>query len=81
MGGALGLAVLSTLAADTTAGYVQGLGHRPVPAEVSAGLVEGYQVAFTAAAILVTVGAILLAVLLRPRDAVSVSAQPAEAYL
>ena len=48
--------------------------HRPVPAEVSAGLVEGYQVAFLAAAILVSVGAIMLALFLRPRDVVDVSA-------
>ncbi len=46
VGGALGLAVLSTLAANETTSYLTSLGHRPVPAEVSAGLVEGYQVAF-----------------------------------
>ncbi len=81
VGGALGLAVLSTLAANETTSYLQSLGHRPVPAEVSAGLVEGYQVAFTVAAILVAVGAVLLALLLRRRDVVDVSAEPAGAYL
>jgi hypothetical protein len=35
--------------------------------------VEGFQVAFTSAAILVTVGAILLAVLLRSRDVANVN--------
>jgi EmrB/QacA subfamily drug resistance transporter len=81
VGGALGLAVLSTLAANQTTSYLQGLGHRPAPAELSAGLVEGYQVAFMAAAILVAVGAILLALLLRRRDVPDVSAEPAGAYL
>ena len=56
VGGALGLAVLSTLAADRTASYLAGLGHQPGPQEMAAGLVEGFQVAFTSAAILVTSG-------------------------
>jgi predicted MFS family arabinose efflux permease len=81
VGGALGLAVLSTLAANETTSYLQSLGHRPVPAEVSAGLVEGYQVAFTMAAILVAVGAVLMALLLRRRDVADVGAEPAAAYL
>jgi EmrB/QacA subfamily drug resistance transporter len=81
VGGALGLAVLSTLAANETTSYLQGLGHRPAPAELSAGLVEGYQVAFMAAAILVAVGAVLMALLLRRRDVADVSAEPAAAYL
>ena len=73
VGGALGLAVLSTLAADRTVSYLQGLGHQPGPQDRAAGLVEGFQVAFTAAAILVTIGAILLAVLLRSRDVANVN--------
>jgi EmrB/QacA subfamily drug resistance transporter len=77
VGGALGLAVLSTLAADRTASYLSGLGHQPGPQDVAAGLVEGFQVAFTSAAILVTVGAILLAVLLRSRDVANVNPEQA----
>ena len=73
VGGALGLAVLSTLAADKTVSYLQGLGHQPGPQDRAAGLVEGFQVAFTSAAILVTVGAILLALLLRSRDVANVN--------
>ena len=73
VGGAFGLAVLSTHAADRTASYLAGLGHQPGPREKAAGLVEGFQVAFTSAAILVTVGAILLAVLLRSRDVANVN--------
>ena len=73
VGGALGLAVLSTLAADRTVSYLQGLGHQPGPQDKAAGLVEGFQVAFTSAAILVTTGAILLALLLRSRDVANVN--------
>jgi EmrB/QacA subfamily drug resistance transporter len=73
VGGALGLAVLSTLAADRTASYLTGLGHQPGPQDKAAGLVEGFQVAFTSAAILVTIGAILLALLLRSRDVANVN--------
>jgi MFS family permease len=73
VGGALGLAVLSTLAANRTGDYVHGLGHPPSAQEQAAGLVEGFQVAFTSAAILVAVGAILLALLLRSRDVANVN--------
>jgi EmrB/QacA subfamily drug resistance transporter len=73
VGGALGLAVLSTLAADRTAEYLGGHGHQPGPQELAAGLVEGFQVAFTSAAILVTIGAIILALLLRSRDVANVN--------
>ena len=73
VGGALGLAVLSTLAADRYASHLEGLGHAANPLERATGLVEGFQVAFTSAAILVTVGAILLALLLRSRDVANVN--------
>jgi EmrB/QacA subfamily drug resistance transporter len=66
VGGALGLAILSTLAADRTSSVMHDTGHRAFAA------VEGFQVAFTAAAILVAVGAVLLAVLLRSRDVAAV---------
>jgi EmrB/QacA subfamily drug resistance transporter len=73
IGGALGLAVLSTLAADKTTSWLQDLGHAPSPGERAAGLVEGFQVAFTSAAILVAFGAVLLALLLRARDVENVN--------
>jgi EmrB/QacA subfamily drug resistance transporter len=73
VGGALGLAVLSTLAADKTSSVVHGLHRPPGGAETAAAVVDGFQVAFTAAAILVTVGAILLALLLRARDVENVN--------
>jgi hypothetical protein len=67
------LAILSTLAADRYTSYLEGLGHTPNALDNATGLVEGYQVAFTSAAILVTVGAILLALLLRRRDVANVN--------
>jgi EmrB/QacA subfamily drug resistance transporter len=68
IGGALGLAVLSTLASDRTTSYLGGLGHAPSAHDQSAGLVEGFQLAFTVSAGLMVAGVILIAVLLRPRD-------------
>jgi sugar phosphate permease len=65
VGGALGLAVLATLAADKTAS-VRGL-------DQPAALVEGFQVAFTGAAILMLVGVVLLAALVRRSDVANVS--------
>jgi hypothetical protein len=73
IGGALGLAVLSTLAADKTSSYLTGLGHAPTSADKAAGLVEGFQVAFTSAAILVAFGAVLMALLLRAKDVANVN--------
>jgi EmrB/QacA subfamily drug resistance transporter len=66
VGGALGLAILSTLAANRTADVAAATHDKAFAA------VEGFQVAFTAAAILVAVGAVLLAVLLRSRDVATV---------
>ncbi|MBI5103680.1 MAG: MFS transporter [Solirubrobacterales bacterium] len=68
VGGALGLAILATLANDRTASFLAGLGGRPTPADQSAALVEGFQLAFTVSAGLIAVGVVLLAVLLRRRD-------------
>ena len=68
VGGALGLAVLSTLASERTSSWLSDLGHRPTAHEQAAGLVEGFQLAFTVSAGLMVVGVVLIAVLLRPRD-------------
>jgi MFS family permease len=68
IGGALGLAVLSTLATDRTTSFLNGLGHAPSAHDQAAGLVEGFQLAFQVSAGLMVVGVILVAVLLRRRD-------------
>jgi EmrB/QacA subfamily drug resistance transporter len=72
VGGALGLAVLSTLAADKSANVIADLGHRPNPVERVDALLDGFQVAFTAAAILVAFGSVLLLLAVRRRDVVNV---------
>jgi EmrB/QacA subfamily drug resistance transporter len=66
IGGALGLAILSTLAADETASVIADVGQ-------AAALVEGFQVAFLGAAILMLVGVVLLAALVRRSDVANVS--------
>jgi sugar phosphate permease len=62
VGGALGLAVLSTLAASRTSDLLADGATRPEA------LVEGFQLAFVVAAALLAVGAVLTAVLLRRQD-------------
>ena len=68
VGGALGLAVLSTLAADKTASVLAGATTAPGPAEQANALLDGFTVAFTAAAILLIAGAVLLMLVVRKRD-------------
>jgi EmrB/QacA subfamily drug resistance transporter len=79
VGGALGLAVLSTLANDRAASFLGGLGVAPSPDQLLAAQVEGYQLAFIAAAGLMAVGAVLAAVLLRKRDVARIDAGDAVA--
>jgi EmrB/QacA subfamily drug resistance transporter len=62
VGGSLGLAILSTLAATRATSLLHS-GHAVVTARVS-----GYHVAFLAAAIMLAAGAVILATVLRPRD-------------
>jgi EmrB/QacA subfamily drug resistance transporter len=68
VGGALGLAVLATLASERTSSWLSDLGRRPTAHDQAAGLVEGFQLAFAVSAGLMVVGVVLIAVLLRRRD-------------
>ncbi len=68
VGGALGLAVLTTLANDRTTSWLTGLGHAPSGAEQAAGLVEGFQLAFFVSAGLVALGLAIVVLGLRARD-------------
>jgi EmrB/QacA subfamily drug resistance transporter len=68
VGGALGLAILSTIASDRTASVLAGFGDAPSPHQQSVALVDGFQLAFVVAAVLVAAGAALTASLLRRRD-------------
>jgi EmrB/QacA subfamily drug resistance transporter len=81
VGGALGLAVLSTLAAERSANVLEELGRRPSEIEQANALLDGFQVAFTAAAILVAAGAVLLMLLVRRSDVamIDVEATPVPA--
>jgi predicted MFS family arabinose efflux permease len=63
VGGSLGLAILSTLAASQTARVLDGTS----PAAVLAARVSGYHVAFLAAAIMLAAGVVILNVALRPK--------------
>ena len=71
IGGALGLAVLSTLATSTTTGAIEELGRRPTPADTAAALVDGFHVAWLGSAALLAAAAVLLVALLRRRDVVA----------
>ena len=77
VGGALGLAVLSTLAADKSASVLADLGHAPNAAEQASALLDGFNVAFTVAAILVAVSAVLLMLLVRKEDVAGVDPEAA----
>jgi hypothetical protein len=68
VGGALGLAVLSTLAASQTASVLHGAS----VAARSAALVSGYHLAFAGGAIVLGSGAVVLALGLRRRHVVGI---------
>jgi EmrB/QacA subfamily drug resistance transporter len=68
LGGALGLAVLSTLAANATSSQLLSLGTAPSGAATASALVAGYHVAFLAGAGLMAAGSVLLAALIRRGD-------------
>ncbi len=70
VGGALGLAVLSTLAADRTSSLLSS-GHHS-HAAVQSATVSGFHVAFIAGAILMALAVVLIATALRPRHLVHV---------
>jgi EmrB/QacA subfamily drug resistance transporter len=68
LGGAIGLAVLSTLAANTTLNTVSALGHAPSAAQGVSALVSGFHVAFLVGAFLMLSGAVILGATVRRRD-------------
>jgi EmrB/QacA subfamily drug resistance transporter len=73
IGGALGLAVLSTIATSKTTGVIESLGHRPSESESAQALVDGFHLAWIGIALLLAVGAVLILVLLRRQDVVAVA--------
>jgi EmrB/QacA subfamily drug resistance transporter len=79
IGGALGLAVLSSIASSRTTSFLGGLTGKPTALQAQEATVAGFQLAFVVAAVLVTVGAGLAAVLLRRRDVARIEAGDAVA--
>jgi EmrB/QacA subfamily drug resistance transporter len=73
IGGALGLAILSTLAASATSDTLAEVGGEPTAGDSAQALVDGFHVAFVGSALFVAAGAVLLVLLLRRRDVVAVS--------
>ena len=78
VGGALGLAVLSTIAANRTADRLTSLGHKASAHQQAQALVSGFHVGFLAGAGLMALGVALIAILVRARHVAAISgAEPA----
>jgi predicted MFS family arabinose efflux permease len=75
IGGALGLAILTTFATERTTSALADAGGAPTPAEQAAAAVDGYQVAFAAGAGLLLLGAIVLPAFTRRRDVAAVTGE------
>ncbi len=73
IGGALGLALLSTLATNRTEDELASVGRRPTEADTAEALVSGFHVTWAASAILLATGGVLLLLLLRRRDVAAVA--------
>ncbi len=65
VGGALGLAILLTIATARTQSYLTDLGRAPGPQDGPIAAVEGFQAAFAVGAVFALAGAVLAVVLLR----------------
>jgi EmrB/QacA subfamily drug resistance transporter len=73
IGGALGLALLTTLATNRTEDELASYGPQPSGAERAEALVSGFHVTWLASAILLAAGGLLLILLVRRRDAEAVA--------
>jgi EmrB/QacA subfamily drug resistance transporter len=73
IGGAVGLAVLSTIATSKTSDVLASLGREPAPSETASALVDGFHLAWIGSAVLLAAGALFLFALLRRRDVVAAS--------
>ena len=72
VGGALGLAILSTLAVNRTNNAVGGLAGRPTVAQQNDALVTGFHAAFVGGALLIVAGIVVMATLLKRSDVAEV---------
>ena len=73
VGGALGLALLSTFAANKTTDVLSSAGPNPTPAQTADALVDGFHVAWLGSAIFLAAGGVLLFALLRRGDVLAVA--------
>lgn len=79
VGGSLGLAILSTLAASHTSSIVRSLGSHPAQAALVSARVDGYHVAFIAAVVMFALAVALMSVFLRPRHLDGIEFDPSAA--
>jgi hypothetical protein len=75
VGGALGLAALSSLATSRTNHVVNGFGHVASIAEKTSAQVDGYKLAFTAGAFLMLTAGIVVLGLIRRGDVATIDAE------
>jgi EmrB/QacA subfamily drug resistance transporter len=73
VGGALGLAILSTFAVSKTEDLLASAGGEPSPADQAQALVDGFHIAYIGSAIMVALAWVALLVLLKRQDVVAVS--------
>jgi EmrB/QacA subfamily drug resistance transporter len=76
IGGAVGLAVLSTFFINTSTNYLADLGHRPTAADTAQAQVNGYSVAFMIGAGFMLAAAVLIGVLVRKADVAQIAENP-----
>ncbi len=75
IGGALGLAILATLASDKTAGMLTSAGAKATALQQQTAMVEGFQTAFIASSVLIVAGLVVVVFALRKRDVAHVHLQ------
>jgi EmrB/QacA subfamily drug resistance transporter len=73
IGGALGLAILSTVATSETTDQLEGLGRQPTGRDTAEALVDGFHLTWLGSAAFIALGGVLLLALLRRRDVVATS--------
>jgi EmrB/QacA subfamily drug resistance transporter len=73
IGGALGLAVLTTLSTNRAENELASLGRQPTQADTAEALVSGFHLTWLLSALLLAAGGLLLFALLRRRDVVAVA--------
>jgi hypothetical protein len=72
VGGALGLAILSTLAANRTSDRLASLGHAPARSDLAASLVDGYRVGYLVGAAFLLIGILAVLAAIRRRDVAAI---------